>query len=549
MAQLLQNALYGTALILAAAALRLVLKGRLIPEARLALWAVCLLRLLTPATPESALSLWGLFVRLAPASAPARIPQPYAPAPVTGTPQLYIPAAGGGADIPAPPTESAGGAFPWGTALIGLWLAVGLVLAARYVLSWTRTRRAVACAIPVGRGDPRYTLLPKCARLREGMMEGAPLTFGAARPTVVLPPELSGVALDCVLAHEGVHAARRDNLWYYATALALIVHWWNPAVWLMSRLLRRDIELSCDRAALKKLGPGRRADYANALVSLSTQGGGSAFSHAFGRKLTEERITAIMKCKRMTALGVALSLLLVCGITIAFATEPPQPDPEPAVTEPAENTEPPLAEVETLRAASEQMTADLEAYKASCAELKQRAAYFKQKFGYTPVSMTAQSSCSHPNLMSGMATAGTISQEYSESEHLTLTWVDRRCPDCGVDVTVSEEYSLQPHNFGADQFIGSNHSSPDPSNHTHTYSRTCLGCSKIAQYTVPSGCRKGNCVDPYSLTPEPEVNSPLMPEDFALSDELKATLENTMRESFQNSIQESLNAPVPSAAP
>ena len=41
MTQLLQNALYGTALILAAAALRLALKDRLIPEARLCLWAVC----------------------------------------------------------------------------------------------------------------------------------------------------------------------------------------------------------------------------------------------------------------------------------------------------------------------------------------------------------------------------------------------------------------------------------------------------------------------------------------------------------------------------
>ena len=56
MTQLLQNAAYGTALILALAALRRVLKDRLLPEARLALWAVCLFRLLTPAAPESVLS-------------------------------------------------------------------------------------------------------------------------------------------------------------------------------------------------------------------------------------------------------------------------------------------------------------------------------------------------------------------------------------------------------------------------------------------------------------------------------------------------------------
>ena len=152
-------------------------------------------------------------------------------------------------------------------------------------------------------------------------MDGAPLTFGAVKPTVVLPPGLSGVELDCVLAHEGVHAARRDNLWHYAMALALAVHWWNPAVWLMSRLLRRDIELACDRAAVNRLGADRRADYARALVSLATQGEGAPFSHTFGRKLTEERILSVMKFKKTTILGAVLSLALVLAVTVALAEE------------------------------------------------------------------------------------------------------------------------------------------------------------------------------------------------------------------------------------
>lgn len=304
MTQLLQNAVYGTALILAAAALRLVLKGRLIPEARLCLWAACLFRLLTPAAPESVLSLWGLFAK--PAPVPVRTPQVYIPAPTLNN---------------APAPQPAPG-IPWETVLMAVWLVVGIVLAVRYVLSWTRTRRAVACAIPLDGSDPRYTLLPKCARLREGPMEGAPLTFGAVKPTVVLSPGLDGDALDCVLAHEGVHARRRDNLWHYAMALALAVHWWNPAVWLMARLLRRDIELSCDRAALKKLGEGRRADYANTLVTLATQGDGPAFCQTFGRKAAEERILSVMKFKKTSVIGAVLSLVLVLAVTAAFASEP-----------------------------------------------------------------------------------------------------------------------------------------------------------------------------------------------------------------------------------
>ena len=157
-------------------------------------------------------------------------------------------------------------------------------------------------------------------------MEGAPLTFGAMRPTVVLSPGLEGDELECVLAHEGVHAARRDNLWHYAMALALAVYWWDPAVWLMSRLLRRDIELACDRAAVKRLGAARRAEYAQTLVALATASDGPAFCQTFGRKAAEERIISVMKFKKTTIFGVVLSLVLVAGVTAAFASAPKAPD-------------------------------------------------------------------------------------------------------------------------------------------------------------------------------------------------------------------------------
>lgn len=339
MSQLLQNAAYGTAMILAVMVLRRALKERLAPGARLALWGACLFRLLTPAAPESVLSLWGLVGRLDVAemgaqSAPAApVPGPvYTPGPeLPAVPPAPIDASGALADAPR-------AAFPWGTALTAVWLAVGVAVGLWYAVGWVRARRAVACAIPVERDDPqyraRYRFLPRFARLREGPVEGAPLTFGALRPTVVLTPGLEGEELVCVLAHEGVHARRRDNLWHYVMAAALTVHWWNPAVWLMARLLRRDIELACDRAAVKLLGEERRADYAQALVTLSTQGSGAgpAFSQSFGRKATEERIRSIMKFKKPTVIGVILTLVLVLGVTIAFASDPKTAPDEDSAT-------------------------------------------------------------------------------------------------------------------------------------------------------------------------------------------------------------------------
>ena len=503
MTQLLQNAAYGTALILAAAVLRRVLKQRLIPEARLALWAVCLLRLLTPAAPESVLSLWRVF---RPRQAPAVSPPISTPAPVPDAPQFYIPAQA--VPTPAPVINTAQPyipaqtvptpvppAIPWGKMLLAAWLAVGIALAVRYVVSWTRTRRAVALTIPVERGSPRYLPLPKCARLREGPMEGAPLTFGVARPTVVLTPGLEGDALDCVLVHEGVHARRRDNLWHYAMALALVVHWWNPAVWLMAHLLRRDIELSCDRAALKRLGADKRAQYANTLVSLATQGGSSAFSHAFGRKLTEERIVAIMKYKKMTALGLALSLLLVCGVTVAFATEPVEPagespdsvsEPSPVISEPV----PAMTEDEELE----------EILKMLLEFIKEQ----EEELQHTLEASAVQSDCDH-RINYTFDTHAVLYKRQNASTHKRTDIDYYRCNDCNEVFSVNRGSIDESHTFGVGSYVSSNHSAVNPAKHFATYSHTCSNCYGTYSYTLLLGCTQYGCISPQSITPEPDV--------------------------------------------
>ena len=299
MEQLMENTLLGGVMILAAALLRRVLRGKISPNVTLLLWAVCLARLMTPVRWSNALSLYAL---------PALAGRP---------------AGGGAASLPAPGVTAAesGTGSGHGTAMI-VYLAVAAVLAALFVLVWFSTRRRVRSAALVAESDPRRAGLPAGTVLREGDMRGAPLTFGALRPNVVLTPGLDGRALCWVLIHEGVHVRRRDNLWHYAAALAVCVHWFNPAVWLMAALLRRDVELSCDRAVLCRLGADRRAEYANALIDLSKKTESPAFCHGFGLKRTEERIVAIMKYKKTTVCGLLAALVLILGATAVFATSP-----------------------------------------------------------------------------------------------------------------------------------------------------------------------------------------------------------------------------------
>ena len=231
--------------------------------------------------------------------------------------------------------------------------------------------------------------------------------------------------------------------------------------------------------------------------------------------------------KKSTLLYLILALLAVCCVTAAFAAAPmePVPDPEPAVTEPAENTEPALAADEVLRAASEQMTADLEQELHTSASLiaqsdgalteEVRLGHLERSFrelyemrlrtSGTPVDSALQSICTHPV----KERSGYHYSYYAQDSrtHKKITSADVTCRDCkaylALDILSNETES---HSL-AEVYVGSNHLGADPSQHYLTFKRQCSLCPYNGTYTVPAGCRGGNCVDYNSLTPEPEIAS------------------------------------------
>ncbi|MCD7770164.1 MAG: M56 family metallopeptidase, partial [Oscillospiraceae bacterium] len=213
----------------------------------------------------------------------------------------------------ASPTAILTAVYLIGAACVFLWFLWG----------WRQTFRQVHRARPMEQRELPRSGPWRCAHIRVSTEAGqsGPFTFGVLRPVILLPPGLSGQEFLMVLTHEGIHARRRDNLWHYIMAAALVVYWWNPAIWLMARLLRMDMEKSCDRAVLRFLGAEHKADYAKMLITMSTKGKGAAFSSSLSSKRAEERILFIMKLKRtgFTAIALSLILIFVLGVTMFTA--------------------------------------------------------------------------------------------------------------------------------------------------------------------------------------------------------------------------------------
>ncbi len=154
-----------------------------------------------------------------------------------------------------------------GVAAMAVWTLVSHLRFLRYLRRWGRpVRDPDAIRLYDQMGDQlkleRRPLLWTCTGLR------APMLAGLLRPRILLPEEApEGDALRYALIHELTHFRRRD-IWLKALALlANIVHWFNPLMWYMVRLVERDTELACDEAALRRLPSEEHAAYGRTILN------------------------------------------------------------------------------------------------------------------------------------------------------------------------------------------------------------------------------------------------------------------------------------------
>lgn len=337
----------GSAMILLALALRLFLKKHLPRGIFPALWCAAAVRLLLPITIPSHLSVWNLLHTSVAAQANGVISDVLTPFPSLATNSTAEPAA----DIT--------GISP----MLLVWLVCAMLFAAYFVIGYVcmvrrfrGTRLAPQPSIDALLDRFRFSRDP---RICVSSSRRAPLTFGVFRPTVLLPEDLpvGDAQFQLVLAHELAHIRRKDCLRKLLLTVCLCLYWWNPLVWLMIWLANRDMELACDEAVLRALGPDCKKAYALTLLDMAQRNPKSApLCSGFAKSSAEERICAILSFKRIPAwVGICVAVLFVLTASV-FTTQAVSPaavpEPEPAVQEeiPEENVAVSVSESELLPA-------------------------------------------------------------------------------------------------------------------------------------------------------------------------------------------------------
>ena len=94
-----------------------------------------------------------------------------------------------------------------------------------------------------------------------------PLGVGVLKPIILLPRvDYSDEEITWILKHELLHHKRYDIIYKIFLLITITLHWFNPLVYIMQRLINHDCELSCDEAVLKNCNIEERKKYALTLV-------------------------------------------------------------------------------------------------------------------------------------------------------------------------------------------------------------------------------------------------------------------------------------------
>lgn len=352
----------------------MILRDRIAPRWRFALWALVLIRLMLPVLPSSPASLFRVLrwqptaTRALDNSIPAKqlpvegiVEHSMKPAEQIGMSEVRHTTQSDVARLsnallpesPASITSVQPDAIRWtGWKFAGLiWVGGIFLLSGRLGLQILSLRRRQQSWQAVTDPD-LLSILNHCRRqlgvssriaLCIGPTESSPAVAGVWRPHIVIPEDLltalTKEQLELVLLHELAHIRRRDIPIQWLLIAVRLVYWFNPAVWLAVSRMQAERELACDELVLDAVGAPRSRSYGETLLEIVkgsaqpmlTPGLLGAIS-TFGR--LHRRIAMIRDYRKRSWRGTLAAVAILAGVAAIGLTDSPPAtqgeEPQPA---------------------------------------------------------------------------------------------------------------------------------------------------------------------------------------------------------------------------
>ncbi|QJD69594.1 hypothetical protein HG421_19095 [Xanthomonas campestris pv. badrii] len=234
----------------------------------------------------------------------------------------------------------------WMLAVLALWAAGVLLLAAGTVRAYLRSRALVRAAAPCTDRALVQALqmaaeahgLSRPPALRLSAQIDSPQLIGPWRPVLLLPaarlPQMADDDLDMALTHELIHLRRGDLWWGLLPALAQHLFFFHPLVHLAVREYAIAREAACDAAVVAGHRHCRH-DYGRLLLQLGVaprpHGGVASASPSF--LSLKRRLSMLQDTRTYPQLAAAtiLALVAVCGVLPLRLVAMPVPVASPSL--------------------------------------------------------------------------------------------------------------------------------------------------------------------------------------------------------------------------
>lgn len=347
-------------LVLLILTLQFLLKNKLEARWKYLIWLPVAIRLLLPWAPESSLSLYNVFSLkdVAPGiHQMTQDPQVWKEAgradEVAVHGKRYVqPETGGTSEIPALSHESETmqeSGFWWNqikqlgfiNGLMLVWLAGGLLLAAKTVFDQLRLKRVLRAGRFID--TPFLSDVFQETKQRLGINRNVrfiaseripgPAVVGYREPVIVIAPSLlvtlQKEQLQYILAHEFAHIQRRDVAVNWVIHVILILHWFNPLIWLAAHKARQAQEMACDACVLDRMDSQQNRAYGQTIIHVLEHVSGNHHQPGLAglsatHKEMKRRLMMIKqfnkKSYRLSILGMGM-ILALGSVTLVNAKE------------------------------------------------------------------------------------------------------------------------------------------------------------------------------------------------------------------------------------
>ena len=98
--------------------------------------------------------------------------------------------------------------------------------------------------------------------------QSPPMLVGVIRPVIYLPDRNIEECLNLVLMHELMHYKRHDLLYKWAALVINGIHWFNPAVYIVTANINEACEISCDIEVTKNMDESEKKKYMQTILNM-----------------------------------------------------------------------------------------------------------------------------------------------------------------------------------------------------------------------------------------------------------------------------------------